>query len=58
MKASNSQARSDRPLVGSTVAAALLLGSPSFAPAQTERLPKVGYLGSAAQFANSFPKPG
>jgi putative ABC transport system substrate-binding protein len=26
------------------VAAALLLGSASFAPAQTERLPKVGYL--------------
>ena len=30
------------------VAAALLLGSPSFAPAQTERLPKVGYLGFGA----------
>ena len=29
-------------------AAALLLGSPSFAPAQTERLPKVGYLGFGA----------
>src|SRR6476646_4946546 len=27
------------------VAAALLLGSASFAPAQTQRLPKVGYLG-------------
>src|SRR5205809_3747963 len=30
------------------VAAALLLGSPSFAPAQTDRLPKVGYLGFGA----------
>src|SRR6202051_494411 len=30
------------------IAAALLLGSPSFAPAQTERLPKVGYLGFGA----------
>jgi putative tryptophan/tyrosine transport system substrate-binding protein len=30
------------------VAAAMLLGSPSFAPAQTERLPKVGYLGFGA----------
>src|SRR3981189_3851875 len=30
------------------VAAALLLGSASFAPAQTERLPKVGYLGFSA----------
>src|SRR5437879_12049049 len=30
------------------VAAALLLGSASFAPAQTERLPKVGYLGFGA----------
>jgi putative ABC transport system substrate-binding protein len=30
------------------VAVALLLGSPSFASAQTERLPKVGYLGFGA----------
>ena len=30
------------------VAATMLLGSPSFAPAQTERLPKVGYLGFGA----------
>src|SRR6202790_543478 len=30
------------------VAAALLLGSASFAPAQSERLPKVGYLGFGA----------
>src|SRR6266480_4059541 len=30
------------------VAAVLLFGSPSFAPAQTERLPKVGYLGFGA----------
>src|ERR1700676_423407 len=30
------------------VAAALLLGSASLAPAQTERLPKVGYLGFGA----------
>ena len=30
------------------VAAALLLGSPSLAPAQTERLPKVGYLAFGA----------
>src|SRR5436189_5212337 len=30
------------------VAAVLLFGSPSFAPAQTERLPKVGYLGCGA----------
>src|SRR3981189_825316 len=30
------------------VAAAMLLASPSFAPAQTERLPKVGYLGFGA----------
>src|SRR3979409_1217379 len=30
------------------VAAALLLGSASFTPAQTERLPKVGYLGFGA----------
>src|SRR5258708_21565674 len=29
-------------------AAVLLFGSPSFAPAQTERLPKVGYLGFGA----------
>jgi hypothetical protein len=40
------------------VAAVLLLGSPSFAPAQSERLPKVGYLGfGASGSANSFPKP-
>src|SRR3954454_13454766 len=30
------------------VAAVLLFGSPSFAPAQSERLPKVGYLGFGA----------
>src|ERR1700704_3241969 len=30
------------------VAAVLLFGSPSFASAQTERLPKVGYLGFGA----------
>src|SRR5437588_12149817 len=36
------------PLSAPLVAAALLLGSPSFAPAQTERLPKVGYLGFGA----------
>ena len=30
------------------VAAVLLFGSPSFAPAQTQRLPKVGYLGFGA----------
>jgi putative ABC transport system substrate-binding protein len=35
-------------LSASLVAAALLLGSPSFAPAQTPRLPKVGYLGFGA----------
>jgi len=39
------------------VAAALLLGSPSFAPAQTERLPKVGYLGFGVLFtAHSQPR--
>src|SRR3981189_3887660 len=37
-----------RRLLAPLVAAALLLGSPSFAPAQTERLPKVGYLGFGA----------
>ncbi len=36
------------PLSAPLVAAALLLGSPSFASAQTERLPKVGYLGFGA----------
>jgi putative ABC transport system substrate-binding protein len=30
------------------IVGALLLGSPSFAPAQTQRLPKVGYLGFGA----------
>jgi putative tryptophan/tyrosine transport system substrate-binding protein len=35
-------------LSASLVAAAMLLGSPSFAPAQTQRLPKVGYLGFGA----------
>src|ERR1700694_2724795 len=32
------------PLSAPLVAAVLLFGSPSFAPAQTARLPKVGYL--------------
>src|SRR5438270_7423639 len=36
------------PLLAPLVAAVLLFGSPSFAPAQTERLPKVGYLGFGA----------
>jgi putative ABC transport system substrate-binding protein len=36
------------PLSAPFVAAVLLLGSPSFAPAQTERLPKVGYLSFGA----------
>src|SRR5712671_6796031 len=36
------------PMSAPLVAAVLLLGSPSFAPAQTERLPKVGYLGFGA----------
>src|SRR5712691_5877264 len=36
------------PLSAPLVAAALLLGSASFAPAQSERLPKVGYLGFGA----------
>src|SRR5436309_6129867 len=42
--------RADRigPLSAPLVAAVLLFGSPSFAPAQTERLPKVGYLGFGA----------
>src|SRR3984893_12289530 len=35
-------------LAAPLVAAGLLLGSPSFAPAETERLPKVGYLGFGA----------
>src|SRR5258705_8965464 len=35
-------------LLAPLVAADLFLGSPSFAPAQTERLPKVGYLGFGA----------
>src|SRR2546423_13246484 len=35
-------------LSASLVAVALLLGSSSFAPAQTEQLPKVGYLGFGA----------
>src|SRR6266481_395829 len=35
------------------VAAALFLGSPSFAPAQAERLPKVGYLGFGASVPRS-----
>src|SRR3981189_3991649 len=37
-----------RRLLAPLVAAALLCGSPGFAPAQTERLPKVGYLGFGA----------
>src|SRR4029077_9033758 len=36
------------PLSAPFVAAVLLFGSPSFAPAQTERLPKIGYLGFGA----------
>src|SRR5215813_13237892 len=36
------------PLSAPFVAAVLLFGSPSLAPAQTERLPKVGYLGFGA----------
>src|SRR3977135_1104963 len=36
------------PLAAPLVAAALLLGSASFAPAQSERLPKVGYLAFGA----------
>src|SRR3981189_508875 len=43
-------------LLAPLVAAALLLGSPSFAPAQTQRLPKVGFLGfdraAPTQFQN------
>src|SRR5258705_13961629 len=35
-------------LSAALVAAVLLFGSPSFAPAQTQRLPKVGYLGLGA----------
>ena len=35
-------------LSGRLVAVVLLLGNPSLAPAQTERLPKVGYLGFGA----------
>ena len=36
------------PLSAPFIAAVLLFGSPSFAPAQTERLPKVGYLAFGA----------
>ena len=36
------------PLSAAFVAAVMLFGSPSLAPAQTERLPKVGYLGFGA----------
>src|SRR5437762_10822995 len=39
------------------VAAVLLFGSPSFAPAQTARLPKVGYLAFGGKSADYFPKP-
>jgi len=41
------------PLSVPFIASVLLFGSPSFAPAQTERLPKVGYLG----FGTSHPPP-